>query len=459
MPESQASSLSSKAKGAFLIAPHSLRWRIENFCLDILAYKSEKPADFWHLPLFASFWIYIALFPIGYGWREVLPPVSLIFLVIYYRYAWGKSVLKRLRVWWLFVFAAVTVVIGVVFSIHPVSSFLHACMGLNKAYILPLIGMECARDAKCLRRLAWACAFACFWQGMDGLWQSFSGFDFIMGYPINGIRLTGSLGDYTVGNYIALALVPAFGIWPFLKNKLGALSASFIFLAIFWPAFFLLQGASSRSGALAVAGALGLWILARYGWRNLFVVILPSLALALFAFLQPGRLNPDAIAGDNRWDLWGLAWKIFLEHPWLGAGAGQYNAAFREMGLAPARETITISHPHDLYLDILYAHGIIGFACAMIFLLGFLLWGYRHIKLRLIEECARQSAPIYWRVAIWFWLGYAAWLLNGIFGHDFYRIWWLAQAMTSMGIMIGAVVNGVYKQPGMTNSPAPPAKG
>lgn len=416
------------------------RWQTLQAC------RRQNPADFWHGLLFASTWLGIALFPIGYGWREVMPLISLIFLMFYYRYAWRQSALKRLSISWLFIPALLMIIIGVIFSIHPASSFLHAAMGLNKAYILPFIAMECVRDGRDLRRLAWAFAFACFWEGLDGIWQSFTGRDFIMGYTPNGGRLTGSLGDYTIGNYIALALVPAFGIWPILRKSLDRAAAIFIFIAIFWPAFFLLQGASSRSGALALAAALGLWFFMRHGWRALPVILAPALVLFLFSFLQPGRLDPAAIAADNRWDLWRLAWRVFLEHPWLGAGAGQYNAAFRELGLAPLREEITISHPHNLYLDILYAHGLVGFCLGILFLGGFLVWGYRRIAPNFARECVRKEETVYWRIAVWFWLGYAAWLVNGIFGHDFYRIWWLAEAMTSLGIMIGAIVNAPKMQ-------------
>ena len=143
--------------------------------------------------------------------------------------------------------------IGVCFSTDPLSSLLHAGTGINKGFILPFIAMECVRGEKDLRRLVWACVLACFWQGLDGVWQVFTGRDFIMGYELNAGRLTGSLGDYTVGNYIALALIPAFGLWFILRRGLDAVSSVFLCLTVFWPAFFLLLGAASRSGALAVA--------------------------------------------------------------------------------------------------------------------------------------------------------------------------------------------------------------
>ena len=337
--------------------------------------------------------------------------------------------------------------IGVCFSTDPLASLLHAGTGVNKGFILPFIAMECVRDEKDLRRLVWACALACFWQGLDGIWQAATGRDFIMGYTRNAGRLTGSLGDYTVGNYIALALIPAFGLWFVLRRGLDAVSSAFLCLAVFWPAFFLLQGAASRSGVLAVAASFGFWALLRrrrWQWR---ILLWPLLALGLFILCPPQRLTPEHVIDDGRWSLWNLGWRVFLEHPWFGAGAGQYNAAFRSLGLAPLKDEITISHPHNLYLDMLYAHGLVGFCLGMIFLLGFLWWGYRRIRPRLAEEYAERDASPYWRLTAWFWIGFAGWLVNGIFGHDFYRIWWLGLAMSHLGVMIGAVVNGADRNP------------
>ena len=137
-----------------------------------------------------------------------------------------------------------------------------------------------------------------------------------------------------------------------------------------------------------------------------------------------------------------MGWRIFLEHPWFGSGAGQYNTAFRALGLSPEKDLITISHPHNLYLDMLYAHGLVGFTFGMIFLLGFSWWGYQRIRPQLLAERSYGRTGIYWRMTAWFWIGFVAWLFNGIFGHDFYRVWWLALAMGHLGVMIGAVING-----------------
>lgn len=406
------------------------------------ALRRDDPGEFWFGCLFWSFWLSLASFPIGYGMREVMPVVSFIFLVLYYRHAWAHSVLRKLTVRPLFYCLWVMVLIGVIFSQDVWASFLHVGANISKAFVLPFIAMECVRGEKDLRRLVWACVAVVFWQGLDGLWQAYTGKDFIMGYTPHSGRLTGSLGDYSVGNYIALALVPATALYFIVRQHLDAVSSTFLWVAALWPGYFLLAGASARSGALALAGAAACWMFLRGDFRSWRVWGLPAALLAALMILSQRGLDPARVAEDGRWSLWELAMRVFLEYPWLGAGAGRYNATFRELGLSPAKDEITMSHPHSLYLDMLYAHGVVGFIFGMIFLLGFLVWGYKRIRPRLNTECAACMRSIYWRLTAWFWIGYAAWLVNGIFGHNFYRMWWLALAMSYLGVMIGAVVNG-----------------
>lgn len=417
----------------------------------------ESPGEFWHACLFWSFCLHLAFFPLGYGFREVMPVVNALFLALYYRHCWKQSVLRRLPVLPLFCCFWLMIILGVVFSTNRPDSFLHACMGLNKAYILPFIAMECVRSLKDLRRLVYACITALFWEGLDGIWQWWTGFDFIMGYPLHSGRLTSSLDDYWVGNYVALVLIPAFGFWYIMRRSYGFIKSLCLYCLVFWPAYFLFVGAAARAGLLALAGTFFLWLLfsrCRFTWAALIV---PLVIGALFVLLQPRpeSLSASGVIADGRWGLWTLAWAVFRAHPFFGAGIWQYNSAFRALGLVPTQDEITISHPHNIYLDLLCSHGLIGTTLGLIFLFGMVVWGLKHLlpQLRLI---ARGSFPeatgaeaglpgrsaLYWQLAGLFFMGYIAWLINGIFGHDFYRIWWLSLAMAHLGVAIGAIVRG-----------------
>lgn len=420
------------------------------------AFRQSPPAERWFSCLFWSFWASLVTFPMGYAVRDVMPVVCLVFLALYYRHNWQGSVLRRLGAWPLFVCFGLMVLIGIVFSGNVGSSLLHASSGLNKGFILPFIAMECVRNEKDLLRLVWASVLAVFWQGLDGVCQALTGKDFLMGYPPSSGRLTGSFDDYEVGNYIALALIPAFSLWYVLRQWVSRLPAMLLCAATLWPGFFLLAGAGSRSGALAIAAALGLWFLLA-GAGNRWKSLLFAVAALFLILLAQGRARMDAVVDDGRWSLWKLGWRVFLEHPWFGAGAGQYNATFRALGLSPEKDLITISHPHNLYLDMLYAHGLVGFMFGMIFLLGFSWWGYQRIRPQLLAERSHGGKGIYWHMTAWFWIGFVAWLFNGIFGHDFYRVWWLALAMGHLGVMIGAVVNGPASEEAARPAPIAPS--
>ncbi len=115
------------------------------------AMRREQPGEFWFACLFWSFWLSLASFPIGYGMREVMPVLGFIFLLLYYRHQWRNSVLRRLDARWLFLCLWLMIGIGVCFSTDPVASLLHAGTGVNKAFILPFIAMECVRDGRDLR--------------------------------------------------------------------------------------------------------------------------------------------------------------------------------------------------------------------------------------------------------------------------------------------------------------------
>ncbi len=412
------------------------------------------PGEFWQRCLFWTFWFHLAFFAVGYGFREVLPLVSLVCLVQYYRHAWERSVLRRLPVLPLFVCLWIMMIIGVVFSMDPWESFLETGTAVNKGLILPFLGMECVRSLKDLKRLTWGAVLAFFWVGIDGLWQYRTGFDFVMGYPIHNGRLTSALADYCVGNYLAQIAVPAAGVWYICRRRLSVPVSAVCCALLAFPGLFTLFGARTRAALLALVVCAFVWAAARQmrHWRKVMgagagVVVLGFLVLQLF----PGRLSMGTVLQDGRWSLWELAWRVFEAHPLTGAGAGMYNTAFRSLGLVPARDAITISHPHNLYLDLLSSFGVIGAFLGLIFLFGMLFWLGKHLipRLRRGWQAPGGDAEVPGRSRLWweltglYALGYLCWLADGIFAHEFYRMWWLGQAMLGLGVATGGVCRGL----------------
>ena len=53
-----------------------------------------------------------------------------------------------------------------------------------RGYLLPLIGLECIRSEKDIRTLVvWGTVGAVL-QGLDGVWQAWTGVDFVKGFPL-----------------------------------------------------------------------------------------------------------------------------------------------------------------------------------------------------------------------------------------------------------------------------------
>jgi len=191
-------------------------------------------------------------------------------------------------------------------------------------------------------------------------------------------RIAGPLGDPNFFAQILLVLVPvalALARWE---------SAAWRRLLGYAAAGILVAGTVftySRGGALALA-CVGLLSLVdrKHRWRDLGVGLL---ALALVALLLPDNfmrrvttleqligpseqtLRPDS-SFEKRKLLVSAAWRMFLDHPVAGVGAGNYTTRFEqyadEVGSAardyddPAER----HYPHSLYLEIGAETGLIG---------------------------------------------------------------------------------------------------
>jgi len=64
---------------------------------------------------------------------------------------------------------------------------------------------------------------------------------------------------------------------------------------------------------------------------------------------------------------WQAGWYMFVDHPWLGVGAGNYAAAYPQYFVGTWREAL--GHAHNYYLNILAELGVVGGA-VLVWLLG-----------------------------------------------------------------------------------------
>jgi O-antigen ligase len=192
-------------------------------------------------------------------------------------------------------------------------------------------------------------------------------------------RIAGPLGD---PNFFAQVLVMLVPLALFLARgerrprvRLFALAAGALMVAAVVLTY-------SRGGALALAGAFALALLASRVPLKRAALVGGVVALAwLFTpvdFLRrlttleqvlPGSedvLRPDSSFQKRRL-LVAAAWRMFLDHPLLGVGAGNYTLHFEnyadEVGSAARdyEEPDERHYPHSLYLEIAAETGLLGF--------------------------------------------------------------------------------------------------
>lgn len=422
-----------------------IRHRIGVAVAAFRAAPDPQKAEWARTALFWLFWLSVVTFPLGQAFREAGPLLCLVALLPYHRWGYRRSTLRRLPLKWLFALFYGLVCVKTALSLQPLQSFVYVLPNAWKGFALPFVAMECARDMRDMRRLILAFVAVSCYEGLDGIYQHITGHDLIKGTPIMAGRLTGSLSTYRVGNYIALTLTPALGLWVLLRHSFPASSlrnravATGVLLA---PGLHLLVFAQARSGYLGFgAAALMLWLLLvrpRWYWPAL------SFALAgLAVTFGPDRISLEQATRDGRIEIWNMAWQIIQARPLTGWGMGMFGPAIRELGLQPVVNPSSIQHPHSVYVQFLVDTGAVGFLIALAFLFGTLVWGMR----RIYRNLPPPGTPDMWTMAAFFLAGWLCYLTEALFAHDFLRTWWLAVSMGHLGVMLGATINAPPSRP------------
>lgn len=370
--------------------------------------------------------IYLLLHPFGISFREIGGSAATVGLALYYILDWRGSVLSRFPL--RFVFAAFLAVLlfKTLHSIHPSLSRYALTSSLHSTLFLGLAALETART---WRHISWMvgcmAAMACV-QGLTGVYQYVFNHAFNSGdldYLKYG-RLTGTMHTPRVGNLMSLAtpailalpaLLPA--RWPMSRR----IAASLLVAA---PALFLLLFSHTRSGWLGFALAITVFGLLRFGPRALLGV--GALAVAALLVAGPDRFNPEVIAADYRWSIWGAAIEVFKTYPVFGAGLNTFHAAYTSLGVEFPFPSMP--HPHNIYLQFLADTGIVGFAVAMAFLFGALAYMLPPLWRR------RGRYTPHALIALAMVSAYAGYLLTAVTAHELFRTWWLGLALSVQGL-------------------------
>lgn len=360
---------------------------------------------------------------------------SAIGLLALYALDWPSTNLRRLRPRWPLALFLGLLALAAAHTIAPSSSLYTLRHIAYKGPILVLAGLEAVRETRDLGLFAWAFTAMAFVRGLEGVFE---------------FATHGWIAEKRVGNLMSLALPLTFCLPLFLPRAWPAWQRWLATGLAALPGLFTWAAAGARSGWIGLAAAaLGFyWI--RRSTRK--AILAAALVLAVVLLAQPANLTPSAVTADARWEIWGVALKVWQAHPLLGAGLDAFEAGYHELGIAfdPARFDESMPHPHNIYLQFLAETGLVGLAVFLTFA-----WGYAALAgLRIKDALTLAAAPprelgrstradvAHWFAAACFWSSFAGYLVTAVSAHSFYRTWWLSAAMTVLGLTLGACTAG-----------------
>ena len=138
-------------------------------------------------------------------------------------------------------------------------------------------------------------------------------------------------------------------------------------------------------------------------------------------------LNFTAGTSFYRLKLWQGAWRMALDHPWLGVGPDNFLYAYRTRYVLPsAWQELNLSHPHNIVLDLWTRLGIPGLAVGIWAIVA----GARRAWTLL-----QQPDPWVWPIALGLLGGLAATVAHGLIDNSLFLVDLMAIFMVSLGLL------------------------
>lgn len=380
-------------------------------------------------------YFYILFAALGKAPRNIGSITAIVGLIGYYSLDYKNSNLKRLGAlkWIYFIFLAY-LLFKVFHNIHISNGWYGFKTNIHQGFTLFFVGLESVHNNKDLKRIIALFCIASFYQGLDGIYQWFTGTDFIHGTKTWDSRLTGTMKTPRVGNYISMLLPICLGVWWLLPQHWPKNSRFLFMILLLFPPIFLLIGSQTRSGILgAFCAVLIFFILFQgFSWKQL---ILAS-GVAIWAlFWGFKRTAWETLMQDPRFsEVWPHALAVFKSAPILGVGLNSYNPGVHSLGLEFVRESSFLQHPHNIYLQFLCEMGIVGLIILLVFYGSYLMWSLDKMRHGL-KNSAKNKA---WIMTACFWASFLGYMVTAISGHDFFRTWWLGLALSILGVVMGS---------------------
>jgi len=308
--------------------------------------------------------------------------------------------------------------------------------------IIAILVVMLLRDGITLRRVIWVLILAGAFMGSLSVWQYVTGtfqnpyWGFAIAHVQNiagassGYRIAGPIGDPNFYAQIMLVIIPlAFN--RMLEEKQPALR----FLALYATLVALMTVIFTFSrGAFLAVGLMTAIMFYFHPPKINELLFMLVLLLAVFPFVPKEYTDRlvtlNAVSSDVRSEVslrgrtseYMAAWMMFIDHPILGVGVGNYNAYYldysRKIGLDPRAENRSA---HSLYLETAAELGLVGLGVLALILTA----AFRSI-FGAFRTLRNAGEYVYSELILSLGVGLAGYVTAAIFIHDaFPRYFWL----------------------------------
>jgi O-antigen ligase len=203
--------------------------------------------------------------------------------------------------------------------------------------------------------------------------------------------------DWKTNVLAGMVTVFLFGVEYYTNSKGGLLALAVTVFFIVFVSFPRLRVLFSAAG-IAILGAIEAFLAGKLP-ASLFSPLLTKIGLVGISFTSP---SPANYANSERVAHWYVGIQMFINHPWLGVGIGNYQFDYAQY--APGIFVLPLGHAHNYYINIAAETGIVGLFCFLAFLIAIFVAGghsihsinsrYRTMQAQLNHPTRVRTYPI-----------------------------------------------------------------
>jgi O-antigen ligase len=276
-----------------------------------------------------------------------------------------------------------------------------------------------------LRSIVWVLVGLLAWYAGSAMHSYLQGVRFSQQDLERAVGVSSAVGD---PNALAGLIM---GLLPFLIAAIRftrMIAARLLLLSVFPLALATLIVTGSRASILALA-AVGIYFVFHSKHKALsfvcFVALLYATWLAMPAEYQQRYLSPVRYAQGEELDesnalrlsVWKAGWRMFLDHPVLGVGAGQFSTAYGTV--YSGREHGPWMRPHNLLIEVGCELGLAGLV-----IFGYFLFQIVKANRSLLQLKGKGPYKLNYEVAVACGALLAGVSIVSVFGHTLYRPYW-----------------------------------